>query len=77
MMEIEIIRHKADIFKQEAPKVTIGQLLGAMLSLTDIEFRAWLNALAKFESFDPSHFQGLEEQYLQTGKWDWVDVEVG
>ena len=74
---LERINHKLTLFREANPKADIRNTLEAMTTLTDIEFRMWLNACEKFGSFDPSHFQGQEEQFLRTGKWDWVPVEGG
>ncbi len=65
------------LFKEESIKAPWGQIERAAESLTPVEFRMWLNACEKFGSFDPSHFQGQEEQFIRTGKWDWVPVEEG
>jgi len=66
-----------ELYKGETIKATWGQIVKASETLKPVEFRMWLNACEKFGSFDPSHFQGQEAQFIATGKWDWVPVEGG
>jgi len=77
VQEWEAINRKLALYREEAPKANLRAILEAMTTLTDIEFRMWLNACEKFGSFDPSHFKGQEEQFIRTGTWDWVPVEGG
>jgi hypothetical protein len=62
------------LFGEEKINASIGNIISAAENLTPIEFRYWINACKTYESFHYSHFQGQEEQFLKTGKWDWVDT---
>jgi len=60
---------------QEKVNATISNIIYAICKLTAVEFRMWIEACKKYENFDPTHFEGLEEQFIKTGKWEWEEEQ--
>jgi hypothetical protein len=58
-----------ELFKDVKVNATLGQIHEASIKLTNIEFRTWVSKCEVFGSFDVSHFQGMEADFLSTGKW--------
>jgi hypothetical protein len=69
-MENAIISNKLQKFGEVTPKAYLYQTMKALTTLTDVEFRMWLNACEKYGSFDPSHFEGKEKHFIETGSWN-------
>jgi hypothetical protein len=67
--------HKLEVFADAIPNARLLQTVKATQILTDVEFRMWLNKSKLYDSFDPSHFEGLEAQFVKTGTWDWIETD--
>ena len=59
----------------ETINASLSNIIYALCKLTAVEFRMWVNACKTYKNFDPTHFEGLEEQFVKTGKWEW-DEEI-
>jgi len=59
----------------EKVNASLSRIIYALCRLTAVEFRMWVNACKTHKNFDPSHFEGLEEQFIKTGKWDWKEFK--
>jgi hypothetical protein len=58
---------------EEKVNASLGHVIYALSKLTAIEFRMWIEACKTYENFDPTHFEGLEEQFIKTGKWEFEE----
>ena len=68
--DFDQIQKKLAVFGDEQVNARLSQLVKALTTLTLVEFRTWKSACETFDSFDVSHFQGLEKAFIQTGKWE-------
>lgn len=48
---------------------SLGSIHEATTKLTDIEFRYWINVCEKYPNMHPSHIEGMESDFISTGKW--------
>ena len=68
--EFDRITHKLQTFGSAQVNANLHKTLEAMTTLTDVEFRMWVNNCQKYDNFDTSHFKGLEQAFITTGKWE-------
>jgi len=63
-------------FGGEIINARLGTIFEALAILTRVECRMWIENCKVYENFHPSHFAGLEEAYINTGKWTLPDVDL-
>ena len=62
-----------EYFKNERINATINDILWALDHLTPVEFRLWINHCKSYGSFHPSHFEAMEEHFIETGEWEFFE----
>ena len=67
---------KKEKFGEEIINANINNITLAMNRLTDVEFRMWIENCKIYPNFHPSHFEGLEESFIKTGKWEFTKVDL-
>lgn len=67
---------KKEKFGEVNVNASIDNIILAMNRLTDVEFRMWIENCKTYPNFHPSHFEGLEESFIKTGKWEFTKVDL-
>lgn len=67
---------KEEKFGGEIVNASINNINLATDRLTDVEFRMWIENCKIYPNFHPSHFEGLEESFIKTGKWEFTKVDL-
>jgi len=73
---INYLADNKEIFKDEIVNASVGTIFEAFGILTKVECRMWIENCKTYEDFHPSHFEGLEEEFIKTGKWKLPKVDL-
>ena len=64
-----------EYFEEETINASLGNIVDAIKELTPVEFRLWVLNCIQFPNSQWSHFAGLEEAFVRTGKWELPEGE--
>ena len=64
------------IFSGEIINARLGTVFEGLAILTKVECRMWIENCKTYEDFHPSHFAGLEKEFIKTGKWKQPKVDL-
>jgi len=73
---INYLAENKETFKEEIINARVDTIFEALGILTKVECRMWIENCKVYENFHPSHFAGLEEAYIKTGKWRLPEVDL-
>lgn len=65
-----------ETFGEEMINARFNTTFEAFEILTKVECRMWIENCKTYENFHPSHFEGLEEAFIKTGKWELPKVDL-
>jgi len=70
------IERNMEIFGDRIIKASYRNIGWAFQNLTAVEMRQWIDYCEMMPGFHPSHYAGMEDQFIRTGQWDWVPVHI-